>query len=91
MPDAAVRLDEIVGGDCLAVLDAMPAGFADLAYVDPPFNTGRRQVSARAAFADTTYQTSPTSLIEGDRGRGMVSGTTSLVMTGVSRSVRQPI
>lgn len=52
MPGTAVPLDEIVGGDCLAVLDALPAGFADLAYVDPPFNTGHLQISARAAYAD---------------------------------------
>ncbi|MDY7109716.1 MAG: site-specific DNA-methyltransferase [Planctomycetota bacterium] len=44
--------DAIVCGDCLDVLEARPAGFADLAYVDPPFNTGRHLTAARARYAD---------------------------------------
>ena len=32
----------IVYGDNLAVLAGLPAGFADLVYIDPPFNTGKR-------------------------------------------------
>jgi site-specific DNA-methyltransferase (adenine-specific)/adenine-specific DNA-methyltransferase len=34
--------DRLVQGDALAVLAALPAGRADLVYVDPPFYTGRR-------------------------------------------------
>lgn len=49
-------LDRVLLGDCLEVLAAAPAGFADLVYLDPPFNTGRakRAPGGRgpAAFAD---------------------------------------
>jgi len=34
---------EVVFGDNLAVLQELPDGFADLIYIDPPFNTGRVQ------------------------------------------------
>ena len=40
---AGERLGEIVAGDNLAVLPALPAESADLIYMDPPFNTGREQ------------------------------------------------
>jgi site-specific DNA-methyltransferase (adenine-specific) len=33
----------VVHGECLAVLRALPAECARLVYLDPPFNTGRRQ------------------------------------------------
>ena len=33
----------ILRGECLEVLPTLPAGFARLIYVDPPFNTGRPQ------------------------------------------------
>ncbi|MBX7213605.1 MAG: site-specific DNA-methyltransferase [Thermoflexales bacterium] len=43
----------LVAGDCLAALDAVPAGAARLVYLDPPFNTGRRQRGrANASFED---------------------------------------
>ncbi|MGI8904113.1 MAG: DNA-methyltransferase [Solirubrobacteraceae bacterium] len=32
--------DLIIRGDCGAVLPRLPAGFFDLIYIDPPFNTG---------------------------------------------------
>ncbi len=32
--------DAVLAGDCLEVLAALPAGVADLVYVDPPFNIG---------------------------------------------------
>src|SRR5690242_9692651 len=32
--------DTILTGDCLTVLPTLPAGFAQLAYLDPPFNIG---------------------------------------------------
>src|SRR4051812_39875886 len=34
----------VVLGDNLAVLRGLPAASIDLIYVDPPFNTGKRQV-----------------------------------------------
>ena len=37
----------IVLGENLEVLRALPAGFARLVYVDPPFNTGQRQQRRR--------------------------------------------
>jgi site-specific DNA-methyltransferase (adenine-specific) len=37
----------IVLGDNLDVLRALPDAFADLIYVDPPFNTGRQRVMRR--------------------------------------------
>ena len=33
-------LDTVVTGDCVATLAALPAGFADLVFADPPFNIG---------------------------------------------------
>jgi site-specific DNA-methyltransferase (adenine-specific) len=40
-----LRLDQdlIIAGDNLPVLNALPDGFFDLIYMDPPFNTGRTQ------------------------------------------------
>jgi site-specific DNA-methyltransferase (adenine-specific) len=35
--------DLVLGGDNLPFLDALPDGAFDLAYLDPPFNTGRTQ------------------------------------------------
>jgi DNA modification methylase len=32
--------DTIITGDCLAVLPTLPAGYAHLAYLDPPFDIG---------------------------------------------------
>jgi site-specific DNA-methyltransferase (adenine-specific) len=32
--------DEVITGDCLEVLAALPAGCADLVFADPPFNIG---------------------------------------------------
>ncbi len=34
---------EVVFGDNLPVLEALPESSVDLVYIDPPFNTGRRQ------------------------------------------------
>jgi len=33
-------LDKIITGDCLAVLEKLPAGYADLIVADPPYNIG---------------------------------------------------
>ena len=35
--------DQILTGDCLGVLPRFPEGSFQLAYLDPPFNTGREQ------------------------------------------------
>jgi site-specific DNA-methyltransferase (adenine-specific) len=39
--------DLVVEADNLAVLPLLPDGAFDLVYIDPPFNTGRRQVHRR--------------------------------------------
>jgi site-specific DNA-methyltransferase (adenine-specific) len=41
------ELNRIVHGDNLAALRLMETGSAALIYIDPPFNTGRRQTRAR--------------------------------------------
>jgi site-specific DNA-methyltransferase (adenine-specific) len=48
LPDrSALDDDLLVEGDCADVLPRLPAGAFDMAYVDPPFNTGRPQRSER--------------------------------------------
>jgi DNA modification methylase len=49
---AAATRDEVHCGDCLGVLQALPRAFADLAYLDPPFNTGKTQAAANGAYRD---------------------------------------
>ncbi len=36
-------MKRIIAGDCAAVLPTLPAAFARLVYIDPPFNTGKIQ------------------------------------------------
>ncbi|MHC4910018.1 MAG: DNA-methyltransferase [Planctomycetota bacterium] len=59
---------EIHHGDNLAVLPSLPDGAFDLIYIDPPFNTGRKQVRTktksirdeqgdRTGFAGNRYRT----------------------------------
>lgn len=43
---------QVVCADCLDALADWPAGCVDLAYLDPPFNTGRLQRASNAAFPD---------------------------------------
>ena len=43
-PEGIGGVNRIVHGDNLDVLRTLPSGTVDLIYVDPPFNTGRRQV-----------------------------------------------
>ena len=40
-------MNRILHGDNLAALRGMEAGSAALIYIDPPFNTGRRQTRVR--------------------------------------------
>ncbi len=43
----------IIQADCLEALADLPAGLVDLAYLDPPFDTGRRQTGSHGAYADS--------------------------------------
>ena len=47
-----VRLNRIVRGDCLEVLADWPSQSIDLAYLDPPFNTGQMQRAGNGTYAD---------------------------------------
>lgn len=38
--DGTLPLDRVVHGDSVQVLEALPEGFADLCFADPPFNIG---------------------------------------------------
>lgn len=60
--------NQVVLGDNLQVLQSLPAGFADLIYIDPPFNTGKKQARTqikttqspngdRLGFQGKRYQT----------------------------------
>src|ERR1700750_3076299 len=35
---SALKLDQILEGDCIAQMNALPAGCADLVFADPPYN-----------------------------------------------------
>ncbi|MBF9029518.1 site-specific DNA-methyltransferase [Rhodobacterales bacterium HKCCE3408] len=35
---AALPLDQIIAGDCVAAMEALPAGSVDLIFADPPYN-----------------------------------------------------
>ena len=54
MPEDEIR-GRIVHGDNLDVLKSLPDGCVDLIYIDPPFNTGRRQ--ARRQLRTTASET----------------------------------
>jgi site-specific DNA-methyltransferase (adenine-specific) len=55
-PRAPLALDDdlLVEGDNARVLDLLPAGAFDMAYADPPFNTGRERRRAALAYDDAT-------------------------------------
>ena len=70
--DDAAGADLVIHGDCAAVLPALPDGYAQLIYIDPPFNTGRAQARRtvrtvrdedgdRTGFAGRRYRTSEVS------------------------------
>jgi len=44
--------NQVIHGDCLDVLRAIPPGSAVLVYMDPPFNTGRRHERSNGSFDD---------------------------------------
>lgn len=37
-----MRTNDVIEGDCIQVLEGLPAGCADLVFADPPFNIGYR-------------------------------------------------
>ncbi len=39
--------------DCLSVLEVLPPDLVHLAYLDPPFNTGRRQAASGGEYRDS--------------------------------------
>ena len=44
LEDLGALVDNLViAGDCAAVLDALPTNAFDMIYIDPPFNTGKKQ------------------------------------------------
>ena len=47
----AAPANQIILGDNLGVLPALPASFARLIYIDPPFNTGKKQQRQRMRTA----------------------------------------
>ena len=50
-------MKKIILGDNLEVLPTLPSGFARLAYVDPPFNTGKTQRRDRIKVSASTEGT----------------------------------
>ena len=69
MGAVAADEDAVILGDCARVLPALPDAFAQLIYVDPPFNTGKTQqrrtlrtvrdeAGDRTGFAGRRYATS---------------------------------
>lgn len=43
---------EIILGDNLDVISKLPKGFARLIYIDPPFNTGKKQKRKKLSYSD---------------------------------------
>jgi modification methylase len=37
-PSTGLRLDTIIEGDCIAAMNALPAGSVDMIFADPPYN-----------------------------------------------------
>lgn len=52
MPHAEIPADRIVHGDCLEAMSSWPGQSFDLAYLDPPFCTGKTQAASEAEYAD---------------------------------------
>ena len=49
---AAIPRDEVICADCLDVMNVWPEGEIDLAYLDPPFCTGKTQAADEGEYAD---------------------------------------
>ena len=52
---APIVLDEdlLIAGDNLDAMAALPAGTFDMAYLDPPFNTGAERRRGELGYADS--------------------------------------
>lgn len=50
-----IRKNLVYCGDNLPILQRMPAGCIDLIYIDPPFNTGKRQIRLHLKTTRTPY------------------------------------
>jgi site-specific DNA-methyltransferase (adenine-specific) len=59
--------DLVIEGDNAQVLGALPAGFFDLIYLDPPFNTGRAQARRTIAVTQAVDGTDGTRIGFGER------------------------
>ncbi len=46
-------MSQIILGDCIDVFSRLPNGFAQLVYIDPPFNTGKTQKRERITVTTT--------------------------------------
>src|SRR5688572_10662543 len=46
-------MDAVRTGDCLTVLAEFESGTIDLAYLDPPFNTGRTMNAVNGSYGDS--------------------------------------
>jgi site-specific DNA-methyltransferase (adenine-specific) len=46
-------MNQIYLGDCIEVFPSLPKGFAQLVYIDPPFNTGKTQKRDRMSVTAT--------------------------------------
>jgi site-specific DNA-methyltransferase (adenine-specific) len=51
----AVPVNDILVGDTIATLNALPAGFADLVFADPPYNIGFKYDQYHDAREDDDY------------------------------------
>jgi len=44
---------QVYCADCLSVLEVLPPDLVQLAYLDPPFNTGKQQAASGGAYRDS--------------------------------------
>jgi site-specific DNA-methyltransferase (adenine-specific) len=49
---SSLPINQVLHGDCLDVLADMPDESIDLAYLDPPFNTGKSQIGSIGEYDD---------------------------------------
>ena len=52
MNSSALPINQIVHADCREALGRLPAESIDLAYLDPPFNTGKAHISSNGQYED---------------------------------------
>jgi site-specific DNA-methyltransferase (adenine-specific) len=51
--DVALPINKVLQGDCLDALESLPIDSIDLAYLDPPFNTGRTMMATNGSYSDS--------------------------------------